>query len=109
MADGPVAASGSGQGGQRPPLGPVAFVAVLSFGHVLTMIGFSAFPALLPRFTELWSLSSLEGGIDIALQPGNGVGCVIKQVDFQGLRLVGSPSARRQQHACQHQNGQQCK
>jgi MFS family permease len=63
MADGPVAAAGSGQGGRRPPLGPVAFVAVLSFGHVLTMIGFSAFPALLPRFTELWSLSSLEGGM----------------------------------------------
>jgi MFS family permease len=60
----PVAGSGSeGEGGPRPPLGPAAFVAVLSFGHVLTMIGFSAFPALLPLFTELWSLSSIEGGM----------------------------------------------
>lgn len=47
----------------QPRLGPVAFVAVMSLGHVLTMIGFSAFPALLPRFTELWSLSSIEGGM----------------------------------------------
>jgi MFS family permease len=38
-------------------------VAVLSLGHVLTMIGFSAFPALLPRFIEVWSLSSIEGGM----------------------------------------------
>lgn len=49
--------------GPRPPLGPAAFVAALSFGHVLTMIGFSAFPALLPRFITLWDLSSLEGGM----------------------------------------------
>jgi predicted MFS family arabinose efflux permease len=62
MADAPGAGSGSG-GGRRPPLRPVAFVAVLSFGHVLTMLGFSAFPALLPLFTELWGLSSIEGGM----------------------------------------------
>jgi MFS family permease len=47
----------------RPALRPVVFVAVLSFGHVLTMIGFSAFPALLPQFIELWNLSSIEGGM----------------------------------------------
>ncbi|HUF45362.1 MAG TPA: MFS transporter [Aestuariivirgaceae bacterium] len=38
-------------------------MAVLSLGHVPTMIGFSAFPALLPRFIEVWSLSSIEGGM----------------------------------------------
>ena len=63
MAGGSVAGSGAGGGGARPPLGPALFVAVLSFGHVLTMLGFSAFPALLPQFTELWSLSSIEGGM----------------------------------------------
>jgi MFS family permease len=62
MEGGSTAGSGSG-GGPRPALGPVAFVAVLSFAHVLTMLGFSAFPALLPRFTELWDLSSIEGGM----------------------------------------------
>jgi MFS family permease len=62
MAEAPIAGSGRG-GGPRPRLGPVAFVAVLSFGHVLTMLGFSAFPALLPLFTELWHLSSIEGGM----------------------------------------------
>jgi MFS family permease len=64
MADGPAAGPGGEQSdGPRPPLGPAGFVAVLSFGHVLTMIGFSAFPALLPQFIDLWDLSSIEGGM----------------------------------------------
>ena len=63
MADGSAGDRGVGKVGRRPPLGPAGFVAALSFGHVLTMIGFSAFPALLPRFIDLWDLTSLEGGM----------------------------------------------
>lgn len=42
---------------------PSAFVAAICAAHVLTMLGFSAFPALLPQFTSLWSLTSTEGGM----------------------------------------------
>lgn len=44
-------------------LKPGAFVATVCVAHVLTMLGFSAFPALLPQFTTLWSLTSTEGGM----------------------------------------------
>jgi MFS family permease len=63
MTGGSAAGSGRGGGKRRPPPGPVAFVALVSFGHILTMLGFSTFPALLPLFTEMWDLSSIEGGM----------------------------------------------
>ncbi len=41
----------------------IAFIAAVSTGHVLTMLGFSAFPALLPEFSRAWALTGTQGGI----------------------------------------------
>lgn len=38
------------------------FIAAFSLAHGLMMLGFSAFPALLPEFTALWQLSGAEAG-----------------------------------------------
>ncbi len=49
----------------------VRLIAAMSVAHLLTMLGFSAFPALLPQFTTLWSMASIEaGGINSALFAG---------------------------------------
>ncbi len=38
------------------------FIAAFCLAHVLTMLGFSSFPALLPKFTVLWDLSATQAG-----------------------------------------------
>ena len=43
-------------------VGPIAFIAAMSLAHVLTMLGFSIFPALLVQFSDMWSLSGTEAG-----------------------------------------------
>lgn len=43
-------------------LGVPGFIAAFCLAHVCTMTGISIFPALLPQFTQLWSLSGTEAG-----------------------------------------------
>lgn len=45
-----------------PRLSPAWFVTAMCGAEILTMLGFSAFAALLPEFRELWSLSNTEAG-----------------------------------------------
>ena len=43
-------------------LGPRALIAAICGAELLTMLGFSAFPALLPKLLGLWELSNTEAG-----------------------------------------------
>ena len=50
---------------------PIALITWVCVAHIFTMTGFSVFPALLPQFSELWSLSSSQAGtISAALFAG---------------------------------------
>jgi MFS family permease len=41
---------------------PAPLIALMCLAQVLTLPGFAAFPALLPKFTVLWSLSNTDAG-----------------------------------------------
>ncbi|MGI9371540.1 MAG: MFS transporter [Hyphomicrobiales bacterium] len=50
---------------------PIALIIWVCVAHIFTMTGFSVYPALLPQFSELWSLSSGQAGtISAALFAG---------------------------------------
>ena len=81
-------------------LGVPGFIAAFCLAHVCTMTGISIFPALLPQFTQLWSLSGTEAGaVSSALFLGYTV-CVpflvsmTDRIDARACLLYTSPSPR---------------
>ena len=54
--------SGSGAGASQNPSSGVRLILLMCAAEVLSMCGTFAFPALLPRFIEEWTLSKTEAG-----------------------------------------------
>jgi MFS family permease len=73
---------------------PIVFIAAMCLAHLLTMLGFSTFPTLLPQFTALWGLSGVEAGaINSALFLGYTVSVPVlvsltDRVDARAIYLV---------------------